>query len=51
VRAPDGVHFPFFSPSSPQTADPDTETQVRQFGTWLAPRVWPSIVAAGNKTG
>jgi peptidoglycan/LPS O-acetylase OafA/YrhL len=54
VRAPDGVHFPFFSPSSPQTADPDTETQVKQFGTWIAPRVWPSLVAAAgasHKTG
>jgi peptidoglycan/LPS O-acetylase OafA/YrhL len=48
VRAPDGVHFPFFSPTSPQTADPDTETQVRQFGAWVGPRVWPSIVAAGK---
>jgi peptidoglycan/LPS O-acetylase OafA/YrhL len=49
VRAPDGVHFPFFSPSSPQTADPDTEAQVRQFGAWVGPRLWPSIVAAGHK--
>jgi peptidoglycan/LPS O-acetylase OafA/YrhL len=48
VRAPDGVHFPFFSPTSPQTADPDTETQVRQFGAWVGPRVWPSIVAADH---
>jgi peptidoglycan/LPS O-acetylase OafA/YrhL len=48
VRAPDGVHFPFYSPSSPQTADPDTEAQVRRFGTWLAPRLWPSILAAAG---
>jgi hypothetical protein len=49
VRAPDGVHFPFYSPTSPQTADPDTETQVRQFGVWVAPRLWPSILAAAHQ--
>jgi len=49
VRAPDGVHFPFYSPSSPQTADPDTDVQVEQFGAWVAPRLWPSIIAAGKK--
>jgi len=49
VRAPDGVHFPFaFDPSSPQTAL-DTGAQVIAFGGWLAPRIWPSIVAAGHK--
>jgi peptidoglycan/LPS O-acetylase OafA/YrhL len=48
VRAPDGVHFPFYSPTSPLTADPDTEAQVRRFGTWLAPKLWPSILAAGD---
>jgi hypothetical protein len=45
VRAPDGVHFPFSSPTNPQAADPDTQAQVEQFSDWLGPRLWPKIVA------
>jgi peptidoglycan/LPS O-acetylase OafA/YrhL len=48
VRAPDGVHFPFFSETSPNTAAPDTEAVVKKFGAWLAPRLWPSIIAAAS---
>ncbi len=51
VRAPDGVHFPFYSVSSPQTADPDTEAQVSEFGAWVGPRLWPPIVAAAHRPG
>jgi peptidoglycan/LPS O-acetylase OafA/YrhL len=51
VRAPDGVHFPFYSPSSPQTADPDTEAVVKEFGRWIAPRLWPAILAARTAPG
>jgi peptidoglycan/LPS O-acetylase OafA/YrhL len=46
VRAPDGVHFPFFSLSSPQTAEPDTEAQVERFSAWIGPRLWPAIAKA-----
>jgi hypothetical protein len=51
VRAPDGVHFPFFSPTNPQAADPDTEAVVTKFAGWIAPRLWPSIMAAGASPG
>ncbi len=46
VRAPDGVHFPYYSQTAPQSPDPDTVTQVEQFGAWLAPRLWPRILGA-----
>jgi hypothetical protein len=49
VRAPDGVHFPFYSVSSPKTADPDTAAQVSQFGDWVGPRLWPPIIAAAHR--
>jgi peptidoglycan/LPS O-acetylase OafA/YrhL len=48
VRAPDGVHFPFFSQASPQAADPDSEAQVERFSTWIGPRLWPSILGGGG---
>lgn len=49
VRAPDGVHFPFYSATSPEIADPDTESQVDAFGAWLGPRLWPRLLASVNK--
>jgi peptidoglycan/LPS O-acetylase OafA/YrhL len=49
VRAPDGVHFPFYSVSSPKTADPDTAAQVSQFGAWVGPKLWPPIIAAAHR--
>ncbi len=45
VRAPDGVHFPFFSLSDPRTADPDTLAEVRRFGRWLGKTLWPELLA------
>jgi len=48
VRAPDGVHFPFFSVASPQSAAPDTEAQVRVFGRWIGKRLWPALLAAAR---
>jgi hypothetical protein len=49
VRAPDGVHFPFFSFTQANEPDPDTAEQVKQFGQWIGPQFLPSIVrlAAG----
>ncbi len=49
VRAPDGVHFPFFSVSHPSTADPDTITEVRQFARWLSTRLWPTLLRGGER--
>ena len=49
VRAPDGVHFPYsYDPGNPQAAL-DSGPQVMAFGAWIGPRLWPSIVAAGQK--
>lgn len=47
IRAPDGVHFPFFSMSDPNTADPDALAQVRRFGSWLGRTLWPELLAPG----
>ena len=51
VRAPDGVHFPYYTVTASQSPDPDTVTQVEEFGAWLAPRLWPKILAAGGDHG
>ena len=48
VRAPDGVHFPYYAVTDSLAPDPDTVTQVEQFGAWVAPRLWPEILAAGG---
>jgi peptidoglycan/LPS O-acetylase OafA/YrhL len=49
VRAPDGVHLPYsYDPGSPNTAL-DTLAQVSGFGAWIGPRLWPSILAAGQE--
>jgi peptidoglycan/LPS O-acetylase OafA/YrhL len=44
VRAPDGVHFPWFTVGQPGVANPDTLAQVDQFGAWIGPRIWPQLV-------
>ena len=44
VRAPDGVHFPWFSFGSPEAADPDTLPIVTRFGSWVGPKLWPEIL-------
>lgn len=51
VRAPDGVHYPFFSLSHPASPAPDTQSQTEAFGSWIAPRILgalgsPASVAA-----
>ena len=49
VRAPDGVHFPFFSVFDDTAAAPDTLDQVEHFGLWLGPKVLPAILAAAQR--
>ena len=43
LRAPDGVHFPFFTLGDPEVPEPDSYFQVLQFGEWLGPRVLPYL--------
>ena len=43
VRAPDGIHYPFFSVAAPAAADPDTEAQSGRFGAWVAPRILAAL--------
>ncbi len=50
VRAPDGIHYPFFSVSNPSSADPDTLAQMEAFGRWVSPRIMPALVASGRNS-
>ncbi len=45
IRAPDGVHFPWFTVGQPNAADPNTLAEVDRFGAWLGPQVWPQLMA------
>ncbi|MGH9045608.1 MAG: acyltransferase family protein [Acidimicrobiales bacterium] len=49
IRAPDGVHFPFFSVSDPCAADPDTLAETRRAGLWLGKELWPEILAQPSR--
>jgi hypothetical protein len=52
VRAPDGVHFPFFDTFDDTAHAPDTAAQTEQFAAWIGPRVLPAIQrAAGVPVG
>lgn len=48
IRAPDGIHFPYFHFGDPLAAAPDTLAQVTAFGKWIGPRVMPQLAAAGS---
>ena len=50
VRAPDGVHFPFFGLFRGNDPDPDTTAQVMQFSRWIGPKVVPTIEGAARRT-
>lgn len=39
VRAPDGIHYPFFDLEQQHAAAPDTIAQVQAFGAWIEPRI------------
>ena len=47
VRAPDGVHYPFFSLSDPASPAPDTRTETEAFGSWIAPRILSALGSPG----
>jgi len=44
IRAPDGIHFPFFSMSHPNQPDPDTVAQCKAFGRWIGQWLWPQVL-------
>jgi hypothetical protein len=44
VRAPDGIHFPYFQFGSPNAAAPNTFAQVNQFAKWIGPRLMPKLL-------
>ncbi|MGH3745354.1 MAG: hypothetical protein ACRDTP_10885, partial [Mycobacteriales bacterium] len=44
VRAPDGIHYPYYSFGDPDSADPDTAAQTASFAAWLAPRILPTLL-------
>jgi hypothetical protein len=48
VRAPDGIHFPFFHFGEPQASAPDTLAQVGAFARWIGPRLMPSLVGGAK---
>ena len=48
VRAPDGVHFPYYHLGQADAAAPDTRAQADAFGRWMAPRLIPELVARGS---
>jgi peptidoglycan/LPS O-acetylase OafA/YrhL len=48
VRAPDGIHYPFFTVADPSRADPNTLAETDSFGRWAANRFMPSLIAAGE---
>ena len=39
IRAPDGIHFPFFDLYHPNVAAPDTLAQVNAFARWIGPQI------------
>ena len=39
IRAPDGIHFPFFDLYHPNVAAPDTLAQVNAFPRWIGPQI------------
>jgi peptidoglycan/LPS O-acetylase OafA/YrhL len=39
VRAPDGIHYPFFDFKRPNDPAPDTLAEAKAFGAWIGPRI------------
>jgi peptidoglycan/LPS O-acetylase OafA/YrhL len=48
IRAPDGVHFPYFTFGASQAASPNTGAQVVAFKNWIGPRLMPALVAGAK---
>jgi peptidoglycan/LPS O-acetylase OafA/YrhL len=43
VRAPDGVHYPFFSVTAPNSPAPNSVAQAEAFGAWISPQLLGQI--------
>ena len=48
VRTSDGVHTPAYT-SGPSFANNSSPQVAQTFYNWLSPRIWPEIVAAGDR--
>jgi peptidoglycan/LPS O-acetylase OafA/YrhL len=48
VRAPDGVHFPYYQFGDPAASAPDTLAQVNAFAAWIGPKLMPQLVAGAD---
>ncbi|HUE61352.1 MAG TPA: hypothetical protein VMO88_17420, partial [Acidimicrobiales bacterium] len=46
VRAPDGIHYPYFDFKKPNDLGPDTLSQSAGFGAWIEPRILRAIGVA-----
>ena len=51
IRAPDGVHFPFYNVFDPNNDSPETESEVDRFARWLGPKIFPSLDGEMSRTG
>jgi peptidoglycan/LPS O-acetylase OafA/YrhL len=49
VRAPDGIHYPYFDWRRGNDPDPDTVRQAQAFGTWIGPRVLGPLTGAADR--
>jgi hypothetical protein len=46
VRAPDGVHFPYWHWTT--GPGPNSPAQIQAFSRWISPRVLPALAAAAH---
>jgi hypothetical protein len=49
VRAPDGVHFPFFNVFDDTAPLPDTAAETEQFARWIGPQIFPTLEEAAHR--
>ena len=48
VRAPDGVHYPFYAVFDPDAEAPDTLAQTEAFGRWIMRRIMPALSSGSS---
>ena len=49
IRAPDGIHFPYYNLYEPNVASPETFSQVAAFARWLGPQIDPVILQIARR--
>jgi hypothetical protein len=47
VRSPDGIHYPVFAISAPNSPAPDRLADAEDFGLWIAPKVLAAVGLTG----